>query len=385
MRLSRLTHLVLFSVLLLCASTPAQDQKPPGPRLLPVKVDGKWGFIDTSGKLRIPAQYSDVDEFGELNVKPVAVATGDLWGFIDNKGQWLVEPRFQLAWNCGDDFAVAVMDDGKWRFINNRDGGLLDGIGYDDVLCSGDGSAAVVLDGDHEWTYLDVKDSRLLPVRQSIPEGFSEGVTPMKAGSIWGFVDESGTFVVPPKFDEASEFSEGLAAVRVGDLWGYADKSGAIVIPPQFESAYEFEEGLAGVELKQKYGFINHDGKFVVPPTFQDVRFFSEYLAPVEQDSKWGYIDKQGNMVVEPRFDIRALPFRGGIAQVTLWGGDIGYINKSGEYGSVEGVSPKVEKGMLIIVKKRAYPPADFQPRSHRLAQPGTDKKVGIFIPFESK
>lgn len=331
MRLSRLTHFVLSLVLLLCANTLAQDQKPPDPRLFPVKIDGKWGFIDTSGKLRIPAQYSDVNEFGELSAEPAAVATGDLWGFINNKGEWVIEPHFHLAWNCADDVAVVEMDDAKWRFIN-REGDLLEGVGYDSVSCFDDGPPAVILEGDHEWIYLDVKHSRLLPVRQSIPEGFDEGLAPMKAGSIWGFVDESGTFVIPPNFDEARGFSEGLAAVRVGDMWGYADKSGAIVIPPQFGWAYAFEEGLAGVKLERKYGFINHDGEFVVPPTFQDVRSFSEDLAAVENNSKWGYIDKQGNVVVEPRFDNNALPFRGGIAQVTLWGGDIGYINKLGEY-----------------------------------------------------
>jgi len=331
MRLSSLTRLVLSSVWLLCANALAQDQKPNNSRLFPIKVDGKWGYIDASGELRIPAQYSDVDEFGELDVEPVSAAVGDLWGFINKEGEWIVEPRFHLAWNCVDDFAIAEMDDGKWRFINH-DGDLIDGVGYDNIQCFEAGHAAVILQGDHQWTYIDVKHSRILPLRQSIPEGFSEGLVPMNTGSLWGFVDESGTFVIPPMFDEANAFSEGLAAVRVGDLWGYADKLGKIVIPPQFGWAYGFEGGLAGVELEHRYGFINHDGKFVVPPKFQDVRFFSEDLAAVEQDSKWGYIDRQGNVAVETRFDIRALPFRGGIAQVTLWGGDVGYINKSGEY-----------------------------------------------------
>jgi hypothetical protein len=107
--------------MLLCASALAQDQKPPDPALFPVKIDGKWGFIDTSGELRIAAQYSDLDEFGELSVGTSAVGANELWGFIDRKGNWVVEPRFHLAWNCVDGFAVAEMDDGKWRFIN-RDG-----------------------------------------------------------------------------------------------------------------------------------------------------------------------------------------------------------------------------------------------------------------------
>jgi hypothetical protein len=331
MRLPALFRFLLLFALLLWGGTLGQQQKAHDQELLPVKIDGKWGYIDTSGKLRIAAQYSDVEDFGELSVDLAAVAADHLWGFIDYKGNWVIEPRFHLAENCVGGFMAVEMDDGKWRFIN-RDGDLVDGTGYDRVQCFVDGPPAVITEGDNAWTYLDVKHSRLLPVRQNIPEGFDEGLVPMKAGSIWGFVDESGAFVIPPKFDEARGFSEGLAAVRLRDKWGYADKSGAIVIPPQFGWAYGFAEGMGGVKFESKYGFINHQGKFVVQPVFQDVREFSEGLAAVEKDSKWGYIDKEGNVVVEPRFENNALPFRRGIAQVRLWGGEIGYINKSGEY-----------------------------------------------------
>jgi WG containing repeat len=331
MKLSRLVALAVFSIALLHASALAQDHKPAASRFFPVKVEGKWGFIDPSGDLRVPAQYSGLDEFGELSVEGTAVAIAQLWGFINTKGEWVLGPRFHLAENCVNHFAAVEMDDGKWHFIN-RDGSSGDGARYDRVTCFVDGPPAVVLEGDNAWTYLDVEHNRLLPVRTNIPQGFDEGLTPMKAGSIWGFVDESGTFVIPPKFDEARGFSEGLAAVRVGNLWGYADKSGAIVISPQFGWAYAFEQGLAGVQFEGKYGFISREGKFVVPPTFQDVRPFSEDLAAIESNSKWGYVDRQGNVVIEPQFGNNALPFRAGIAQVRLWNGDLGYINKSGEY-----------------------------------------------------
>jgi hypothetical protein len=105
-----------------------------------------------------------------------------------------------------------------------------------------------------------------------------------------------------------------------------------LALTPQFGWAYGSSEALAGVELGGKYGFIDHGGHFVVPATFEDVREFSEGLAAVKQTSKWGYIDKHGSTVIEPRFDSNALPFRTGIAQVRLSNGELGYVNKTGEY-----------------------------------------------------
>jgi hypothetical protein len=70
----------------------------------------------------------------------------------------------------------------------------------------------------------------------------------------------------------------------------------------------------------------------VVPATFQDVGVFSEGLAAVKQSFKWGYIDREGSALIEPRFDNNALRFRAGIAQVNVGNGDLGYIDRSGEY-----------------------------------------------------
>jgi hypothetical protein len=127
-------------------------------------------------------------------------------------------------------------------------------------------------------------------------------------------------------------FSGGLAAVRLGDRWGCADKTGAIVVKPQFNWALGFSEGLGGVDLDRDLGFIDGDGNFAVAPSFKDIRVFSEGMAAVRIRDKWGYIDRQGNIAVRPRFENNALPFRGGIAQVRLSGGYLGYINRSGKY-----------------------------------------------------
>ena len=53
--------------------------------LAPVKLKGKWGYIDRNGALIIPAQYDDAGGFSE-GLAPVKLK--GKWGYIDRNGTW---------------------------------------------------------------------------------------------------------------------------------------------------------------------------------------------------------------------------------------------------------------------------------------------------------
>lgn len=53
--------------------------------LAPVKLKGKWGYIDRNGTLIIPAQYDDAGGFSE-GLAPVKQK--GKWGYIDRNGTW---------------------------------------------------------------------------------------------------------------------------------------------------------------------------------------------------------------------------------------------------------------------------------------------------------
>ena len=53
-----------------------------GQKLALVKTDGKFGFLNESGQFTIEPQYKEAKEFSEGYA---AVKQGNLWGFIDKK------------------------------------------------------------------------------------------------------------------------------------------------------------------------------------------------------------------------------------------------------------------------------------------------------------
>jgi hypothetical protein len=78
-----------------------------------VKRNGKWGFIDIDGNVRIDFIYDDALSFGQ---HLAAVKLGDLWGYVSVYGEIAIEPAFLDAKSFSDGSAPVLTGSG-WRFI----------------------------------------------------------------------------------------------------------------------------------------------------------------------------------------------------------------------------------------------------------------------------
>jgi serine/threonine protein kinase len=233
--------------------------------LAEVKVDGKWGYIDKSGKIVIQPQFDDVSKFSEGLAK--AWIAGQNWGYIDKTGNFVIPQQF-------------TKDN-----ANNFSEGLA--------------RACVV----STCGFIDKTGNFVIERKFTGAGDFKEGLAPVKNRGKWGFIDKSGNLITQIQFDGVGNFSEGHAEVKIGDKWGYIDKTGKIIIQPQFDDAYNFSEGLAGIKTNGKWGYIDKRGTVVIQPQFTEAYNFFEELAPVKIDNKWGYINKNGNFVIQPQFN----------------------------------------------------------------------------------
>ena len=75
--------------------------------MAPVKVDDKWGFIDTTGKLIITPQFDTVAPFTE---GMSAVSVGGRCGYVDKTGKFAIGPQFQGANEFSESLALVAVD-----------------------------------------------------------------------------------------------------------------------------------------------------------------------------------------------------------------------------------------------------------------------------------
>ena len=349
-----------FSILIVFVFVTFGVGQAPPPKLRPVQQDGKWGYIDQTGKVVIKPRfywaeefseglaafendeglYGYIDETGKVVIEPIlerwspfseglaAAAIKNMeWGYIDKMGKWVIKPQFVYANSFRDGLAPVklrppegenwVIGDEKTTFIDKTGKAIFKPVAY--VLNARVSNGVAFLQhvstspaGGISSSLLIDRSGKVIFEGEDIElNGFSEGVTPVKTGGKWGYIDTTGKYVFEKRFDWAKSFSEGLAAVQIGKKWGYIDHSGELVIPAKFginelgDDGYLFSEGLALVYSGDNLVFINRQGKTVLKPDVTEVERFVGGLAAIKNtydkgEEERGYINKQGRLVWGP-------------------------------------------------------------------------------------
>lgn len=278
--------------------------------LMPHFNGSKWGYIDISGKLMLPAVYDDATGFSE---DLAAVKKDGRWQFIDKKGNSLAIPQVDSCTPFYNGMA-AVKKGSSWGFID-KTGKLLIACQYNNVRLFSEGKAAVYENG---WQFIDKTGKRLFNVSCTdiLANGFYGGTCIIQRNNKIVIIDSTGkeTDLTDPLL-----FHEGLAAKKGSSgNKGYVDSSGQFKISAQYAIAGDFSEGLAPVAKAGKpFGYINQAGELKIKPAYLYAGRFVNGLAPV-QDYKsmlWGFIDKTGNWVISPVYSM-ALQFAGNYAPV---------------------------------------------------------------------
>lgn len=369
--------------------------KPEHARLYPITVAGKFGFIDESGnvKFMLPEEVYTIFPFSEgLAIAGKRVPnTNGRWGFIDETGKYVIDAKFVMVKPFSEGLAAVAFEQNENAYSSvgfiDQSGRIVIPPKFSAEGLSergfSEGLAAVKMykDGKSKWGYTDKSGNVVIQPQFAIAGPFSQGRATVgiaePAWSIdykWGFIDTEGRWIAKPQYKSAAEFSEGLAPVLMNDKVGFIDLRGQIAIEPRFDpdggggcvtfgrvGASRFSEGLAAVQLTKQewgkeWGFIDQHGNWVIQPAFACAAPFSEGLALIgvrEDQGAWryGYIDKTGAIVIKPQFS-QASSFEGKLALVTLGLTEEQALVKALESGKSEA---EMEKDLKKFKQKYAY------------------------------
>ncbi len=166
--------------------------------------DKKSGFINTEGKVVIPAHFLTTGYF--VDGLAWAKTTLKRVGYIDKKGEWVIDPQFDAGKNFDPVSGLArTKTEGVWAYVNK--------IGKTMNM------------GDTE-TWGD----------------FSEGLAKGKKEGKTGYYDKNGSWAIAPEYEGGRNFKNGFAAVKKGDKWGFINKSGEWVIEAKYAGVKDFEK-----------------------------------------------------------------------------------------------------------------------------------------------
>lgn len=288
------TLIVLFIVMLLaCSSNPGNRLTSSEKlELYRINVGGKYGFIDKKGNIIIEPQY-DIANFFFCDSLCFA-KNGELVGFININGEFVTELNTEISW-------VYAFHNGLARCVAS----------------------------DDKMGVIDKKGTFILPtIYKDIERDEGFGLIIEDTLGKKGYVNCKGEFIIPCEYDEVYGFSDGLTVVAIDNKYGYMDTLGVWEIDTIFSDARSFKNGFARVEKDEKRFFINHSGNFVDKLSYDNLLSdFSENKAFVIEGDAILLIDKNGNTINEVKAD-SVFPYREGFAK----------FKQNGKYGMLDSI-----------------------------------------------
>lgn len=301
----------------------------PSPKYAPVMLNKKWGFQDSDGNNIISFKYDDIHNYNDSVF--VAKYNGK-YGIADYNDKTIVKFNCEMIYYKMFDSATYIVYGGKLALLNSQLKQVTDNLFTPGLVDFYDenGLAQFVLASTNKHGIVEV---------------------------------ETGKTVIPFEYDEIYLPSEELIRAKKGEKYGYLNIKNEVIIPFIYDEANDFSEGLAlvgknykvmmtnyGLRCKKKFGFINNKGKTEIPFMFADQTFvslnsgggFHEGLAAIGIDrpnyvyaGDIGYINKKGDFVIAPQYKSASAFFCG-----------VAIVEKDDKYGAIN------KNGKVIVPMK---------------------------------
>lgn len=311
--------------------------------LAAVKENGKWGYIDETGKTVIPFQYDLALAFNEGKAVVATLATegeGEYayevykLGFVDRSGSYT-----PLRYSLGDQEQVTAypedLDADSLVFFHN--GLLFLDLGYDSSMFGTDGlsldtdlyptgplNEGLIPGWDYGMGYPGYMDAQGNTVKLFDEyEYFGPQTTDEWGNTVQDFRYVSNTLPfnqgLAPVWQATADASEYTETYKLG----FMDTSFNWVIQPQYTAYYYSgvnatyrlfgDTGLAMVQKDGKYGAINKSNQTVIPFQYDELWPMNEGLIVFKQNGKYGYLDETGAVVIPAQY-MNASGFNMGMA-----------------------------------------------------------------------
>jgi len=275
-----------------------EDLKAVSERLIAVKRNKNWGFINREGEEIIQCVYTEVTRFEGGKSK---VSFHGEEGVINRQGEWLVYPGPRK---------ISIINDSLYLEKSKKQTRLLKFNGElvyftDNDLTPNELFLIEQVDSLTNWvisfygTIINSDANLEIP-----PVRFYDSLNIIHRRDQVGVVSDNGLEVIPfGQYDQILPPSEGFLGIEADGFYGFVDLNNKLRIANRYEGIGPFIAGLAAVKIRGRWGFINKSEDLVCQPLYDDVGDFQNGICLVRNGQKWIVIDRNGNKVQSAEFE----------------------------------------------------------------------------------
>lgn len=301
------------------------------------------------------------------------------YGYIDNTGEFVIEPKYSSASDFSDGVAL-VSDENESKYINTAGKVIFKGTSDSYITSDFANGAAVFSQQDDTTTkygYIDTEGRIFLePIYDRADDFRADGTAFVIVNGKYEKINKSGDILdssnVNNRYSNILEYKDGYIIYEDPDTntAGVVDYKGNVILTPlakkddfySYNSILYLGNGLFGVDDSSKsytnfafrsYALFNNKGEQITDYIFYDLSPFHNGYASVTDDSYTYFINEKGEPATE-------LPKTLGRGTLTLLGDAIkGYIDGELLYMTKDGTilwrsitQQKLDNGITIDSKK---------------------------------
>lgn len=253
---------------------------------IPIKFDGKYGYISYDGKVIIQPSFKGAKQFSEGRA---AIQKNGKWGYIDETGEIVIKCKYSVANEFKNGFAKVEFPvpegtykstfDGTVYFIDKNGKTLPTVIPFDSAYDFSEGMARVrVIKSSTKYNphlFAHKENQRSFAAITELdmpdPHGY-ERIWDYEYG--YGFINENGELIVKFIYDNATDFRYGVAGVKKDGKWAMINKNGELISSFVFD---DFQlcryDGHCIVTIDKLQGIINNQGNMIVECLYDEIKY----------------------------------------------------------------------------------------------------------------
>lgn len=166
---------------------------------------GDWQLIDPSGEVKATLEADEVKAYAD---GLAAFRQGKLWGYLDGSGNVVIPPQFTIARSFSEGLAAVQHEVGGLFGYVDKSGKMV-------IPCQFVGYS-VPVERDDKFVMMDFF------------EGLAVASVEVEAG--FGYLDQQGKWTIEPKFSRADPFSGAYAQVWQGNESMWIDRLGREIV-----------------------------------------------------------------------------------------------------------------------------------------------------------
>ncbi len=159
-----------------------------------IKRDGKYGFIDSKGRLRVANRYEGIGQFRE-GLAPIKIL--GKWGYVNNLDKIIINPSYETAEEFSNGVAI-VKRNGKFGLLD-KEGKVILAARYDEVKRDDN---KFILATDKLRGLADEKGNVLIEPRFDLLEVIDTDQVLVNHRGKWGVLSSTGMNLVPMLYDQ---------------------------------------------------------------------------------------------------------------------------------------------------------------------------------------